>query len=156
MLLVWVSALKHYVWEMNVFYPTFFFNFYYVFTFFNVFIFFLNVFYIYAHRCVVPLVNCWVLYFSAWQRSTCPRHFLVSAEQATPHFISPDRIARRQPSGLHYLWHRLIACLSVLCAQNVKKLKQCLLDVWYDMLTFYCKFCIIFCYFLTFAFHRVV
>ena len=36
-------ALKHYIWEMNVFYPTFF----YFYNVFNVFNFFLNVFYIY-------------------------------------------------------------------------------------------------------------
>ena len=44
-----------------------------------------------------------------------------------------NKQSRHQSSGLHYLWTRPIACVPVLCIQNVNELKQHLLDIWYSI-----------------------
>jgi len=73
------------------------------------------------------------------QAARCVRHSLIaervlhlSAGQHSYKHSSSYHIKqpRHQPSGLHYLWHRPIACLPVLCVQNVNELRQHLLDVW--------------------------
>ena len=69
----------------------------------------------------VPLVSC--------QQSSIifilTRTALSHTDSATPssfqHHSSHHQIKepQHQPSRLHYLWHCLIACLAVLCVQNV-------------------------------------
>jgi len=87
-----------------------------------------------AHRCMChSLMSARVINLLAWHscHTQNPRHWFL--EQATPQFITPNQTTSTFASGLHYLWHRTIAFLSVLCVQNVNELKQHLLDVRYGM-----------------------
>ena len=86
-----------------------------------------------ARRCVLyvcrSLIAGRVLHFSTGQ---CSHEYATLSDfWSRQHHCSYQQIKhpRHQPSGVHYMWRYRIACLPVMCVQNVNELKQRLLDV---------------------------